>query len=333
VTFKRILIIQTAYLGDVILATPLVEKLSAFFPRTSIDFLVRRGNEHLLGNNPNINEVITWDKKKNKYKNLLKTLISINKKRYDVVINCQRHLSTGLVTIFSNAGHLIGFDKNPLSYFFHKGVHHSIKNGHHEVNRNLSLINHLTDATFFKPKIYISKSIEHKISYYRKADYITMAPASVWFTKQFPKEKWVGFTNKLIDFDLKIYLLGSLGDYSLCEAIKNESKHNNVDNLCGKLSILESAALMRGAKMNFVNDSAPLHLASATDAPVVAIFCSTTPDFGFGPLSTTSKIVETLEDLPCKPCGLHGKKQCPEGHFKCAKTIDVGLLVDTIKRS
>jgi len=99
----------------------------------------------------------------------------------------------------------------------------------------------------------------------------------------------------------------------------------NVDetiiNLSGKLSFLESAALMQGAVMNFVNDSAPMHMASAMNAPVTAVYCSTVPSFGFGPLSDKSFVVETLEKLSCRPCGLHGYKDCPQGHFKCAYSI------------
>jgi heptosyltransferase-2 len=74
---------------------------------------------------------------------------------------------------------------------------------------------------------------------------------------------------------------------------------------------------MRDAAMNFVNDSAPMHFASAMNAPTTAFFCSTIPEFGFGPLSEKARIVETEEQLECRPCGLHGKKSCPLGHFKC----------------
>ena len=70
--------------------------------------------------------------------------------------------------------------------------------------------------------------------------------------------------------------------------------------------------------MTFTNDSAPLHFASAVNAPVTAIFCSTIPEFGFGPLSDVAHTIETEEKLLCRPCGLHGKKACPQGHFKCA---------------
>jgi len=75
--------------------------------------------------------------------------------------------------------------------------------------------------------------------------------------------------------------------------------------------------------MNYVNDSAPLHLASAMDAPVTAFFCSTVPAFGFTPLSDRSAIAQIDYELDCRPCGLHGYKACPKGHFKCAHDIRI----------
>jgi heptosyltransferase-2 len=117
-------------------------------------------------------------------------------------------------------------------------------------------------------------------------------------------------------------LLGAAGDFALCEALR--AGRENVVNLAGKLSLLQSAALMRDAAMSYVNDSAPLHLASAMNAPTTCIFCSTVPAFGFGPLADNACIVEPAEPLECRPCGLHGFRKCPQQHFRCAKSIDVG---------
>ena len=104
----------------------------------------------------------------------------------------------------------------------------------------------------------------------------------------------------------------------LMKNIKIKSNHTKIHNLAGKLNLLESAALMRDAKMNYVNDSAPLHLASAMNALVTGVFCSTVPSFGFTPLSSVRRVLETKEKLDCRPCGLHGFKACPKGHFKCS---------------
>ena len=75
--------------------------------------------------------------------------------------------------------------------------------------------------------------------------------------------------------------------------------------------------------MNYVNDSAPLHIASAMNAPVTAYFCSTLPSFGFGPLSDNANVIQTKQTLECRPCGLHGKRKCPQQHFNCGHQIEV----------
>jgi heptosyltransferase-2 len=100
--------------------------------------------------------------------------------------------------------------------------------------------------------------------------------------------------------------------------------------LAGKLTFLQSAALMKSAVMNYANDSAPLHFASAVNANITGIFCSTIPAFGYTPLSEKSIIIETTEKLTCRPCGMHGKKSCPEGHFKCGFSIHNEQLLSTL---
>lgn len=330
--FKTILIIQTAFIGDVILSTVLIEQLKKHYPEAKIDFLLRKGNESLLQGHPHLREVLIWNKKKQKQKNLLKILKRIRKARYDVLINLQRFTSSGILTALSGAKLKIGYDKNPLSFFFNKKVKHQIGDGTHEVVRNLSLIQDLTDGEMLRPRLYPSEADYDTVRSYQDMPYICMAPASVWFTKQWAKEKWIELLDHL-DQNYRVYLLGSPADQSFAEGIAQGSQHQNVVNLAGKLSLLASAALMQKAKMNYVNDSAPMHLASAVNAPTCAIFCSTVPSFGFGPLADQSSVVEISEKLSCRPCGLHGQKACPEGHFKCAKGIQVTQLLDVFNQS
>ncbi len=331
---KKFLIIQTAFTGDVILATSVVENLHQFFPDSTIDFLLRKGNESLLDQHPFIHEVLVWNKKENKFLNLARTILKVRKNNYDYVINLHRFSSSGLITALSGATEKIGFDKNPFSFFFTKKFKHEIGNGKHEIERNHELIRDLTDDVAAKPKLYPSEKDFDVIREIRKQksesrNYVCIAPASIWFTKQFPKEKWIELINILPD-NFFVFLIGSPTDHELCAAIKSEIKDQKsemVVNLAGQLSFLESAALMKHATMNYVNDSAPLHITSAMNAPVTAVFCSTVPAYGFGPLGDQTKIIETKIKLDCKPCGLHGHKACPVGHFKCAWTIDVKEIV------
>ncbi len=139
---QKFLIIQTAFIGDVVLATSVAEKLHFYFPSAQIDFLVRKGNESLLQNNPCLHQVLVWNKKENKNKNLFTLLKKIRKAKYDKVINLQRYFSTGLLTAFSGAKQSIGFNKNPLSFLFRKKVEHrlSLKQPVHEVERYNNLI-------------------------------------------------------------------------------------------------------------------------------------------------------------------------------------------------
>lgn len=148
-------------------------------------------------------------------------------------------------------------------------------------------------------------------------------------SKQYPEEKWIDLINQ-IPAQFTIYLSGGKTDIELCERIKQKTINKNVKTLAGKLNFLSSAALMKSAKMNYTNDSAPLHFASATDAPVTAIFCSTIPEFGFYPISAKSFIIQTDVQLSCKPCSLHGLRKCPLGHFKCGYTIETKKLLDTL---
>jgi heptosyltransferase-2 len=326
---QKILVIQTAFTGDVVLATAVVEKLHSFYPEAQIDFLLRKGNEGLLKDHPFLNEVLIWNKKENKTKNLFKLVKQIRGNQYDKVINLQRFASTGFLTAFSNAPERIGFDKNPFSFLFTRKIPHQFKKGVHEVERNNRLIEDFTDTTFNKPRLYPSKKNHEEIAKYQQQPYVCTMPASVWFTKQYPEEKWIELIKAFPD-EYEIYLLGGKEDEILCERIKGKSTNKKATVLAGKLSFLSSAALMKGAKMNYTNDSAPLHFASATDAPVTAIFCSTIPEFGFYPLSEKSIIVQTLVPLSCKPCTLHGRKACPLGHFKCAVTIETNQLLNSI---
>ena len=320
-TYKNILVIQTAFIGDAILASSLVEKLHATFPSASVSILVRKGNEGSYHAHPFLKEVLVWDKTVSKYSNLFKMFKTIRSKKFDLVVNCHRFASSGFLTAFSGAKHKAGYKQTPFSYMFDHAPKHTFGDGKHEIERYNQLISDFTGNDVFKPKIYPSVSDIEKIKSYLKENYITIAPSSVWFTKQLPMQKWVELCD-LIPTSTTIYLLGSTADHAISELIIKNSKHSNIVNLCGTLSLLQSAALMQKANMNYVNDSAPLHLASATNAPVTAFFCSTVKEFGFYPLSQNSKVVDAGQ-IDCRPCGMHGHKSCPLGHFNCAKLIKV----------
>jgi heptosyltransferase-2 len=154
----RFLIIQTAFLGDVILSTPVISELKRIYPEAKIDVVVRKGNESLLTNNPKINHVFVWNKNKGKYKSLLGIIKSIRKHKYDEVITLQRFTNAGLMTRFARTKCRIGFDKNTFSKMYSKTVSHSLEDGTHEVERNLKTIVHHGAKALIRPELYPSNS-------------------------------------------------------------------------------------------------------------------------------------------------------------------------------
>lgn len=324
---SRILVIQTAFLGDAILGTSVLESLHAAFPAARLDFLVRQGHESLFDGHPFLHRVLVWNKKKDRYQNLWRLLQDIRAQRYDQVITLQRFASTGFLIAFSGARQRIGFDKNPFAFAFTKTKTHTLEAGTHEIERNFTLIQDEVNGTVKKPRLYPSEAQREAVKRYQTEPYICLAPASVWFTKQYPAERWAALL-EVLPATHHVYLLGSPADVDLGEKLTALSnRKQGIVNLCGQLSFLESAALMQGAAMNYVNDSAPMHIASAMNAPVTAVYCSTVPAFGFGPLSDQSFVVEVKEPLTCRPCGLHGHRACPEGHFRCALDIRTNQLL------
>ncbi|MBX2978861.1 MAG: glycosyltransferase family 9 protein [Flavobacteriales bacterium] len=341
---KQFLVIQTAFLGDAVLATSLLEKLHAHYPDAAIDLVVRKGNDGLFTGHPFLRKLFVWDKRTAKNKALFKLISELRKTEYDHIINCQRFFSTGLMTAMARGKEKIGYDKNPLSFFFSRTVKHVIGDDRHEVDRLNALIEHLTDGTRPLPRLYPTPDDRAKVDTiirlhgatgigahehmstwtHGHMPYVCIAPASVWFTKQWPEHKWIELVEALPK-DRQVFIIGAPGDSALAQRIITACGRG-VD-LTKDLRLLESAALMEGAVMNYVNDSAPLHIASAMNAPVTVVFCSTVPAFGFGPLHENGRVVETSEKLDCRPCGLHGHKACPKGHFKCAEGIGVDRIV------
>lgn len=324
--------IQTAFIGDAVLSTAVLESLHQTNAAIQIDVLVRKGNGKLFHQHPFVRKVFEWDKQRHKYLHWFTLLFEIRENKYDCVINLQRFTATGLWTAFSGARVSIGFDKNPISFLFTHKVKHEIGNtALHEIDRNHLLLEPIGNFVKAKPKLYPTALDFQTIAAYKKIPYICIAPSSVWFTKQFPLHRWIQFL-KVLPFEGAIYIIGASTDKNIGDQIIQALPQKKIINMAGRLDFLTAAALQKGAIMNYVNDSAPLHFASAMDAAVTVIYCSTIPSFGFGPLSNLSFIVETEQNLACRPCGLHGKKQCPQKHFNCAETIRIEQIIEPLKQ-
>lgn len=329
---KTILIIQTAFIGDTILASHFARAVKEQYPNSKIHFFLRKGNESVIQGLPTIEKTWIWDKQGGKTKNLVKLICELRKIRFDMVFNLHRHFNSGLVTALMRSPVKAGFKQNPLSIFYTRKINHQIPDprGWHEVQRNLELIPEfkiVDNSKVYKPELPIQQKNFDKVAQYVNDNYFVVAPASVWFTKAWSEHKYRELTTELVKLG-KVYFIGAPSDKDLCDRIREGLP--NTENLCGALNLLDSAALMKNARRVFVNDSAPLHLASCVNAKTTAVFCSTVPAFGYTPLADDSVVVDVGDSLACRPCGLHGYKACPLGHFKCAENIEIKKVMATI---
>ena len=334
-----ILIIQTAFIGDTILASHFARAVKDQYPNAKIHFFLRKGNESVIQGLSSVEKVWVWDKQGGKTKNLIKLILGLREIRFDMVFNLHRHFNSGLVSALMKSPFKAGFQQNPLSFFYTHKVNHLIPHKTlsgvwHEVQRNLQLLQKALptlvigdNSKIYKPELPLMEKHFTKVASYISQDYFVIAPASVWFTKAWSEHKYRELTLELAKLG-KVFFIGAPTDKELCDRIREGI--SSTENLCGPLNLLDSAALMKNAKRVFVNDSAPLHLASCVNAKTTAIFCSTVQEFGYTPLADDSIVVDMGNNLSCRPCGLHGYKSCPLDHFKCAEEIEVKRVLATI---
>lgn len=333
---ERILIIQTAFLGDVILSLPLLQILKKNFPSTKIDFLCIPATSQLLKNNPYVNEVIVYDKRNSGAKGFISLVRKLRSKKYDLLISPHRSFRTALISKLTSARKSISFDKSSMSFLYDESVKY--ENNLHEIQRNLKLLQPagISENKIVKPELFPGKKESEIVSKFLSEanihvseKFICIAPGSVWFTKRFPKEKFIKVCDLLKDQNIKIILTGGDSDKNLCEYIQGSSLNKNIINASGKFSILESAELIRRSSLLISNDSAPMHIANSMGTDVVAIFGATIPEFGFFPYGGRDIIIET-NGLKCRPCSIHGGNECPVNTFICMHEIDEKRIVESV---
>ena len=324
---SRILIIQTAFLGDVILCTPLIKAARKLFPNSFISFLLIPETKNVLENNPHLNEILVYDKrgKEKGLKNFIKQVRRIKKKDFDLAIIPHRYIRSALLAYLAGIPQRIGFDKGTGSFLFTHKV--TYQNDLHEVDRNLRLVkdfsHDLSDGApelFPSPEDFSYASQLLQDAGVKENDRIVgIAPGSVWATKRWLPERFAQVSDLLTkEAGSKVVFLGSKQDERLCLEIATFMEKQPVI-LAGKTNILQSAAVISKCQVILSNDSAPVHIASAMKRPVVAIFGSTIPEFGFGPYGEDYTIIE--KKMECRPCGIHGKNRCPKKHFRCMTEI------------
>lgn len=356
-----ILIIQTAFIGDAILATSFLKEVKRLWPEHPIHLLVRQDVATLLEHHGLIDRLWVWNKSKGKYLHLFSLWRQMRLHPFEIIFNLQRFSTMAFLALALRAQCRVGFKTWLTRWFFTKTYLHQLPmlmpvsmpahvTNHpsygHEVQRNAQLLQHW-DASILerplstlRPQLYSTPQLVLEHNPAQAQSYIVIGPCSVWKTKQWPATSWAALIVQQLNVVEKIFLVGSPGEMGAIDFIiqlvgqsASEALSHNLPvrlfNMAGKLSLHQTALLLKNASQVYANDSALLHLASAVNTPVTAIFCSTLPSFGFFPLSDQSRIWETSTPLPCRPCGVHGKNSCPLKHFECAQVNQMMSFADS----
>lgn len=335
----KILVFQTAFLGDLILTIPLIKGIKKTYSNSEMIVIVRGGLAEIIRNMDEVDGVIEYDKT-GKDKGIFKMLGVIKMLRrgkFDIVFSPHRSFRTSIILFFSKIPQRIGFKESALSFIYSKTI--ARNRSLHEIEKNLLLLKLIDpdfryeNVTSIRIKNELYKEVRQKLSDYgifNNHELITVAPGSHWETKRWLPERYAEVISRLSEDGHKIILIGSDEDSEISKKIESYCK-NKIINLCGKTTILESAAVIASSNVLLSNDSATVHIASLTRTPVVVIYGPTLPSFGFTPYGVNSAIIE-YNGLQCRPCSSHGPMECPEGHFKCMRMISVDEVYSAVKK-
>lgn len=315
------LVIQTSFLGDMVLTTPLLSRLAESGP---VDVVATPAAASLLANHPAIRLVIPYDKRGTERGTLgfVRLAMRLRGERYDAAYLAQGSLRSGALAMMAGIPKRVGFDSSAGRAFYTDRLPY--RETDHHAMRLLSLAAGavgLASGAPPRPRLYPGDTERAAVDELLRGvssstPLFTLAPGSVWATK-----RWPGFVTLAMELSRRgtIVTIGSAADRELAAAIGAAAGERSID-ATGKLSLLASAELIRRSRVLVTNDSAPQHLASAMNTPTVTIFGPTVPAFGFGPLAERSSVVG-IETLVCRPCDKHGPMVCPLGHWKCMRDV------------
>jgi len=318
------LVIQTSFLGDVILTTPLIAELAR---RGPVDVLVTPGGATALANNPHIRTVIPYDKRGTygSAQGLWRTVKEIRSRRpYEAAYLAQGSFRSGLLAMMTGAKERIGFVSSTGRALYTKQVpyrpdwHHSQRLWSLAMSRG----GDPPSRDQIRPHLYPSDEERHRVDMLLResgsadAPFVALAPGSAWGTKRWPY--YTELAKRLAE-DFRIAIIGSRADSAVAAEIIDGIPSGSAINGVG-LPLLASAELIGRAQAIVTNDSAPQHLASAVGTPTLTIFGPTVPEFGFGPIAQRH-IVAGHEKLTCRPCHRHGPQSCPLGHWRCMREL------------
>ena len=323
------LVIQTSFLGDTVLTTPLLVQLAN---RGPVDVVTTPASAGLLANHPAVRTVIPYDKR-GEDRGLLglwRLARRLRANQYDVALLAQGSWRSAALAFLAGIPSRLGFATSAGRLLYSKRVPY--RDDLHHAARLLMLARpNGREATPEEQRPTLAPGDaeraavdalfrEHGVTPAERL--VALAPGSVWGTKRWPY--YPELARELADA-ARVVVVGGGDDAELAAAIVAAAPR--AIDATGRLSLLASAELLGRCGALVTNDSAPMHLASAMGTPTVAIFGPTVPEFGFGPLAPRASVVGH-ETLHCRPCDRHGPARCPLGHHRCMRELEPSLVAE-----
>ena len=333
----EILIVKLSSIGDVVHTLPSLDALRGAYPESRITWLVEENAHDIIKGHPCLDEIIvsrrkTWTKNLFRTSTCLSTVVEIlsfikklRSREYDLVLDFQGLFKSGVLTRLSGGKRRVGYNKTrELSYLFLNERVPPYNPDHHAVERYLDLVRYLDDKVN-EPKFLIplhNKDMERVRGFLcdNKIDndvkIIAVCPGSRWETKLWHQERFGSLCDKIIDkFDAMILFIGDRNDQSMIDAITSKMRRHAL-NTAGMFNLKELAFLLGSVDLMITTDTGPMHIASAMETPVVAIFGPTAPwrtgPYGNGHTPIKSKVA-------CSPCF---KKKCNTKECMAEITVD-----------
>ncbi len=325
----KILLAQTSFLGDVILSTPVISGIKRIYPEAELWMMTTPISAPLILRDPLLSGVLIDDKKgeNSGITGLLRMKRRIKAMTFDRVYSLHRSHRTSLLLWLSCVPVRVGFVSAKLSFLYNETRFRNPED--HDVIRNLSLLSKEVPITSLDSELRLFPPEYHELDNTmcnmlpRSGAYIVLVPGSAWKTKMWHWEGYHEVAKFLLKKGFAVVLLGTRAEKKLNAKVAQDL---NVINLAGKTNISEAMYIIKNSKLVVCNDSMTLHLASAFKIPNVAIFCATSPTFGFSPWKNDAIVVER-KDLDCKPCQRHGGNKCPTGTEACMKELSYTEII------
>jgi len=323
----KYLVIRFSSIGDIVLTSPVVRCLKQQVEGAEIHFVTKKKHAALVTANPYIHKVHTFSG------NINELINELEKEQFDYVVDLHQNFRSNRI---KSRLKIPAFSFNKLNFQKFLLVQFKINRlpQKHIVDRYLEILsvfdvkNDGKGLDFFIPENEVFDKSQLPQAF--EDGYVAFVIAGTYATKKLPDDKITEICNHT---NFPIVLLGGKGEMETGEKIEGESQ-GHVLNLTGKISLNQSASLVRDAKLVLTNDTGLMHIAAAFGKKILSFWGNTIPEFGMVPYQPhqASKIME-IKNLKCRPCSKLGYKKCPRKHFRCMRDQDVDTAVNWIIRN